>query len=215
VRLSPDERERVFLAVADERRSIAALIDGLDAQQLAMPSLCVGWDVKTVAAHLISDFTDGFWGFLASGVRHGSIDRGIDALARRRACAPAAEIAETLRREADHRLSPPVTGPLSGLADVLVHGADMRIPLGIPHQPDPQRVARVIDFLTSPTQLGFFPRRRLRGLALHDEDTGQTWGDGKSIRGSGAAVMLAVCGRNVAFESLTGPGVPVLRSRLT
>jgi uncharacterized protein (TIGR03083 family) len=215
VRLSPDERERVFLAVADERRSIAALIDGLDPRQLAMPSLCVGWDVKTVAAHLISDFTDGFWGFLASGVRHGSIDRGIDALARRRACAPAAEIAETLRREADHRLSPPVTGPLSGLADVLVHGADMRIPLGIPHQPDPQRVARVIDFLTSPTQLGFFPRRRLRGLALHDEDTGQTWGDGKSIRGSGAAVMLAVCGRNVAFESLTGPGVPVLRSRLT
>jgi hypothetical protein len=75
VRLSPDERERVFLAVADERRSIAALIDGLDPQQLAAASLCVGWDVKTVAVHLISDFTDGFWGFLASGVRHGSIDR--------------------------------------------------------------------------------------------------------------------------------------------
>jgi hypothetical protein len=103
VRLSPDERERVFLAVADERRSIAALIDGLDPQQLATGSLCVGWDVKTVAAHLISDFTDGFSGFLASGIRHGSINRGIDALARCRACAPAAEIAETLRLEADHQ----------------------------------------------------------------------------------------------------------------
>jgi hypothetical protein len=134
VRLSPDERERVFLAVADERRSIAELIDGLDPQQLAMESLCAGWDVKTVAAHLISDFADGFWGFLASGIRHGNINRGIDALARRRARAPAAEIAETLRREADHRLSPPVTGPLSGLTDVLVHGADMRIPLGISHR---------------------------------------------------------------------------------
>jgi uncharacterized protein (TIGR03083 family) len=215
VRLSPDERERIFLAVADERRSIAALIDGLDSQQLATGSLCVGWDVKTVAAHLISDFADGFWGFLASGVRHGGINRGIDALARRRARAPAAEIAETLRREADHRLSPPVTGPLSGLTDVLVHGADMRIPLGIPHRPDPQRVARVIDFLTGQTQLGFFPRRRLRGIALRDEDTGQAWGDGKLIHGSGVAVMLAVCGRTVAFEDLTGPGVPVLRSRLT
>jgi len=215
VRLSPDERERVFLAVADERRSIAALVDGLDTQQLATASLCIGWDIKTVAAHLISDITDGFWGFLASGVRHGSIDRGIDALARRRACASATEIAETLRREADHRLSPPVTGPLSGLTDVLVHGADMRIPLGISHRPDPQRVARAIDFLTGPTQLGFFPRRRLRGIALHDEDTGQAWGDGKLIRGSGVALMLAVCGRNVGFEDLTGPGVPVLRSRLT
>ena len=61
VRLSPAERERVFVAVADERRSIASLIDGLTPDQLATESLCAGWDVKTVAAHLISDFADGFW----------------------------------------------------------------------------------------------------------------------------------------------------------
>jgi uncharacterized protein (TIGR03083 family) len=147
VRLSPAERERVFAAVSAERRSIATLIDGLDTDQLATASLCVGWDVKTVAAHLVSDFADGFWGFMASGLRHGSIDRGIDALARRRAQAPAAEIAEMLRRRADYRLSPPVTGPLSGLTDVLVHGADMRIPLGLPHRPDPHNVARVLEFI--------------------------------------------------------------------
>lgn len=214
MRLSGAERERVFAAVADERRSIATLIESLDADQLATQSLCAGWDVKTVAAHLVSDFADGFWGFIASGIRHGSIDRGIDALARRRARASATEIADTLRRRADHRLSPPVTGPLSGLTDVLVHGADMRIPLGIPHRPDPQHVARVLDFLTSRTQFGFFPHRRLRGIALHDEDTGRTWGDGESIRGPGAAVMLAVCGRTVALDQLAGPGVPVLRTRL-
>jgi uncharacterized protein (TIGR03083 family) len=214
VRLSRDEREQVFRAVADERTTIAALLDELGPDQLATSSLCAGWDVKTVAAHLVSDFSDGFWGFLASGVRHGSIDRGIDALARRRAQASAAEIAETLRREAGHRLSPPVTGPLSGLTDVLVHGADMRIPLGVPHRPDPRWVARVLDFLTGPTQLGFFPRRRLRGVALRDEDTGQAWGKGELIRGPGMAVMLAICGRLVAFDDLTGPGVPVLRSRL-
>lgn len=214
MRLSRDERERVFAAVADERRSIATLVEGLDADQLATPSLCAGWDVKTVAAHLVSDFTDGFWGFLASGVRNGNIDRGIDALARRRAQASAAEIAETLRRRADFRLSPPVTGPLSGLTDVLVHGADMRIPLGLPHQPDPQHVARVLDFLTSRTQFGFFPHRRLRGIALRDEDTGRTWGEGRVITGPGVALMLAVCGRTVAIDGLSGPGTPVLVSRL-
>ena len=204
----------MFAAVADERRSIATLVEGLDADQLATPSLCAGWDVKTVAAHLVSDFTDGFWGFLASGVRNGNIDRGIDALARRRAQASAAEIAETLRRRADFRLSPPVTGPLSGLTDVLVHGADMRIPLGLPHQPDPQHVARVLDFLTSRTQFGFFPHRRLRGIALRDEDTGRTWGEGRVITGPGVALMLAVCGRTVAIDGLSGPGTPVLVSRL-
>ncbi len=110
-----------------------------------------------------------------------------------------------------------MTGPLSRLTDVLVHGADMRIPLGLPHRPDPQHVAWVLDFLTSPTQLGFFPRRRLRGIALHDEDedTGRTWGDGEAIRGSGFEVMLAVCGRTVALNRLAGPGVSVLQSRLT
>lgn len=214
MRLSREERERVFALVADERRSIAALVEGLDADQLATPSLCAGWDVKTVAAHLVSDFTDGFWGFLASGARHGNIDRGIDALARRRAMASATEIAEMLRHGADHRLSPPVTGPLSGLTDVLVHGADIRIPLGLPYQPDPQHVARVLDFLTSRTQLGFFPHRRLRGIELHAEDTGRTWGEGAAIAGPGVAVMLAVCGRTVAFCRLSGPGLPDLQSRL-
>jgi uncharacterized protein (TIGR03083 family) len=200
--------------VADERRLIATMIDGLDADQLATPSLYAGWDVKTVAAHLISDFADGFWGFLASGIRHGSMDRGIDALAHRRAAASAAEIAETLRRRAEHRLSPPVTGPLAGLTDVLVHGADMRIPLGLPHRSDPRHTARVLDFLTGSTQLGFFPRRRLRGIALSDEDTGRTWGVGESISGPGEALMLGVCGRAVAFDRLTGPGLPLLRARL-
>lgn len=215
MRLDPVERERVFAAVADERRSIATLIDGLDADQLATASLCTGWDVKTVAAHLVSNFADGFWGFMVSGVRHRSIHRGIDALARRRAQASAAEIAEMLRRHADYRLSPPVSGPLAGLTDVFVHGADIRIPLGLPHRPDPRYVARVLDFITGPTQLGFFPRRRLRGIELHDDDTGRTWGHGEPIRGPGVAVMLAACGRTVAFDRLTGPGLDVLQSRLT
>lgn len=187
--MSKAERDRVFDAVAHERRGIADLIDGLTPQQLATPSLCAGWDVKTVAAHLVSDFTDGFWGFLVGGVRHGNIDKGIDALARRRAQASGAEIADTLRRGADFRLSPPITGPVSGLTDVLVHGADIRIPLGLPHRPDSHHVARVLDFLTSRTQFGFFPQRRLRGVALHDEDTGRTWGKGTEIRGPGVAVL--------------------------
>ena len=80
MRLSRAERERVFVAVANERRSIANLIDSLNPDQLATESLCAGWDVKTVAAHLVSDFADGFWGFMASGIRHGSIDRGISSI---------------------------------------------------------------------------------------------------------------------------------------
>ena len=115
MRLSGDERERVFVAVADERRAIATLIDGLDPEQLATPSLCGGWDVKTVAAHLVSDFTDGFWVFLASGVRHGGMNRGINAPAQHRGRASAAEIRAKFGREAYHPLRAAGPGPACGL----------------------------------------------------------------------------------------------------
>src|SRR6185369_15154734 len=125
-------KEFVFSAVANERRQIAALIHGLDDVQLATPSLCTGWDVKTVAAHLVSVFADSFWVFQWTAIRCGGVHRAIDVLARRRARLPASQIAECLRQGADHQLSPPITGPLSGLTDVLVHGGDIRIPLGRP-----------------------------------------------------------------------------------
>ena len=79
------EREQIFRAVAAERRSIADLIDTLDEDALATPSLCAGWDVKTVAAHLVSVFADSFWRFQWAALRHGGFNRAIDELARRRA----------------------------------------------------------------------------------------------------------------------------------
>ena len=39
------------------------MIDGLDDAQWATPSVCAGWDIKTVAAHLVSVFADSFWMF--------------------------------------------------------------------------------------------------------------------------------------------------------
>ena len=64
------------------------------------------------------------------------------------------------------RLNPPITGPLSGLADVLAHGGDIRIPLGLPYEPDPQRAALALDFLTGPTPWGFVPREDSRNQTV-------------------------------------------------
>lgn len=63
----------VFAAVAEERRNIATLIGGLDDARLATPSLCAGWDVKTVAAHLVSVFADSFWMFMGTAVLGGGM----------------------------------------------------------------------------------------------------------------------------------------------
>jgi hypothetical protein len=53
-RLSRAERERLFVAVADGRRSIATVIDGLNPNQLATEGPGFGWDVRTVAAHFLA-----------------------------------------------------------------------------------------------------------------------------------------------------------------
>jgi uncharacterized protein (TIGR03083 family) len=208
------DREFVFGAVADERRQIACLLDGLGAEQLATPSLCAGWDVKTVAAHVVSTVVDGTPAFLGLALRRGSMARAIDELARRGAQLPAAEIAASLRRCADRPISPPLFGPLDPLADVLVHGGDIRIPLGLPFAPDPQLAALAVDFLTGPWPFGFVPLGRLRGISLRANDICRVWGSGAEIRGPVAALMMAVSGRTALLHLLGGPGLARLRRRL-
>jgi len=208
------DRERVFTAVANERRQIATLIEGLDAAQLATPSLCSGWDVKTVAAHLACSVTDGFSVVMRTALRRGSLARAIDEFARRRGQLPAAEIVATLRQRADYPLSPPVFGPVAPFADILIHGGDIRIPLSLPFEPDPQQVAIALDFLTGPWPFGFVPLGRLWGISLHGTDTDRSWGEGAEIRGPAAALMMAASGRTALLDNLDGPGLRLLRQRL-
>ena len=207
-------REYVFAAVSNERHVIADLIDDLGEAELAAPSLCQGWDVKTVAAHLVSVCADSFWSFQRAALRRRSLHRAIDDMARRRAQRPASEIAATLRQHADHRLSPPITGPRSGLADILVHSGDMRIPLGLSFRPDPQRVSVALDFLTGSRPLGFVPRSRLKGIRLRGDDVGRAWGSGLEVSGPVSALMMTACGRTALVHQLEGPGLSQLKHRL-
>jgi uncharacterized protein (TIGR03083 family) len=208
------DRERVFTAVANERRRIATLIDRLDDAQLAAPSLCAGWDIKTVTAHLVSVFADSFWVFVGTALRRGSMACAIDELARCRAKLPAADIAATLRGGADHPLSPPLFGPLDPLADILVHSGDIRIPLNLPFEPDPELAALALNFLTGPWPFGFVPLGRLRAISLYATDLDRAWGGGTEVRGPAAALMMAVSGRTALLHLLDGPGLPLLRRRL-
>jgi hypothetical protein len=94
-------------------------------------------------------------------LRRGSLARAIDELARRRAQLPAAEIVTTLRQRASYPLSPPVFGPVFPFADILIHGGDIRIPLSLPFEPDPEQVGLALDFLTGRWPFGFVPLGRL------------------------------------------------------
>jgi hypothetical protein len=91
----------------------------------------------------------------------------------------------------------------------------MRVPLGLPHAPDPADVALALEFITAGRPVGFVPKGALRGLRLVATDLDRTWGDGDALEGRGIDLLMAACGRTALLPALTGAGVPVLAGRLT
>jgi uncharacterized protein (TIGR03083 family) len=209
------ERDQIFDAVAAQRRQIADLLDDLSDDQLATPSLCAGWDVKTVAAHVLSTVADGLPVFLRLAARRRSLDRAIDELARQRARASAPEIAAELREYADCPVDPPLFGPLDPLADVLVHLGDITIPLGLTYRPDPRLVKLALDFLSGRWPFGFVQLGLLRGISLHARDVNVRWGSGAEVCGPAAELMMTVTGRTACIDALDGRGRALLRRRLS
>lgn len=61
---------------------------------------------------------------------------------------------------------------------------------------------------------GFVPARRTKGLRFEATVLGWSLGDGPAMVGTGEAIMMAVSGRSVALDDLTGDGSALLRKRL-
>lgn len=210
------DRDDVYAATAQARRGIADLVDSLNEAQLASQSLCAGWTVKTVAGHLLSNLSESVPAVIWLAIRRRSSSGAIDELARSCADQPADEIAIGLRRLAERRYwRPPPRGHVGPLADVLVHSGDMRIPLGLPFDPDPDQAAMALDFLVGPSAFDMVSRGQLNGISLHATDIDQSWRKGIEVRGSAAALMMAAAGRTALLDTLDGPGLQLLRHRIS
>lgn len=201
--------------IAAERRTLADELDGLTDEQWQQQSLCGAWKVREVAAHLTTPFTSSTGKVFVEVVRNGlNFDKANDAMAKAEAARPTAEIVGNLRSNAEHNFKPPFIGPEAPLTDVIVHGQDIRRPLGIAHHFDPDVLRRSLDFVTGGKAVGFVPRKRLRGLRFEAADFEWSSGEGALVRGTGEALLLAITGRAVALDDLEGDGVALLRERL-
>ena len=204
-----------FALIAGERRRAADMIETLDDAQLETASLCSAWTVRDVAGHLISPFATSIFSFLVGSLTSGGMGRYNAKLARELGRRPVDEIADTLRKNAEHRFTPPGTGPHAPLSDLAVHVRDMARPLGLPVTAAPQAWAEVLGFLTSArARAGFVPRGRLHGLRLEATDLDFVRGDGAVVSGPGEALAMVAAGRAVALGDLSGDGVSVLAGRL-
>jgi hypothetical protein len=97
----------------------------------------------------------------------------------------------------------------------LCHSGDIKIPLELPLEPDPQMTVTALGFRTGPLPLGLVPLGRLQGIRWQATDMDRTWGEGLEIRGLAPQLMMAAVGRSAVLDALLGPGLPLLRQRIS
>jgi uncharacterized protein (TIGR03083 family) len=202
----------IWPVVHAERRALAEDLAGLTPEQWATPSLCAGWSVHDVLAHMVATAKETPAGFFAGMARSGfRIERMTEKrIAEEKAGGPAATLAAF--RTVETATSAPPGPKLSWLGEALVHSADIRRPLGIPHTPPLHAVTKVTDFYAGSNVL-IGGKRRVAGLTVRATDTDWSHGDGPLVEGPAASLMLATTGRRAALDDLHGPGVETLRSR--
>ncbi len=210
------DREASWRIIQAQRLSLADLLEGLSDRQWETPSLCVGWRVRDVAAHIaLAPQVPGIPSMVADAVRaRGSFNRLNHDTAVRHADRPVSQIVAELREHAGSRRLPVVTNYQNILFDTLVHGQDIALPLGISRHV-PTDAARAGASRVWTMGWPFWARRKLRGFRLTADDVTWTVGDGAPVRGPVDALLLLLTGRLAALPRLTGDAIPELTARLT
>jgi uncharacterized protein (TIGR03083 family) len=209
------EQGEAWAAIDEQRRALVRLLESLSAEDWDYPSLCDGWTVRQVAAHLALQNTP--WSAMpramAVALRHGGINGAIHAMACRHATAPVEVIVGEIRdRIGVHRPLPTVTFRETAI-DYLVHGLDIAIPLGRALTTSADLAVLAADRAWTAPRM-FHARKRLAGYRLVADDAFWSAGEGQEVGGPISALLLLLTGRPAALPLLTGPGTEGLRQAL-
>ncbi|WP_084959600.1 maleylpyruvate isomerase family mycothiol-dependent enzyme [Thermoactinospora rubra] len=202
--------DEVWQAIDRERAGLADFLDDLSEREWETPSLCDGWRVREVAAHLTLAHTGPGRALLDLVRARGSFDRMIRDTAVRQARLPVDGYSGLLRAMIGSRRTAPFVTPMEPLLDALVHGQDMAIPLGR-ERPMPVRAAAACADRVWTMGWPFRARRRLRGFQLAATDCSWSAGEGQRVEGPVSAILLLLTGRTAAVAQLSGPGAADLR----
>lgn len=196
-----------------ERAELADLLAELTPEQWDAPTLCEGWTVRDVVAHVYSYEDIGFTGFVSRFVRAGLTPERANALglAAQSDLSPL-ELVARARRFVQPRGFTTLLGGRIALVDGMIHQQDIRRPLGLGREIPPERLTAALDFARTAPPIG--ARKRITGLRVVATDLGWAAGDGPAVEGPGEAVLMAVAGRGCVLDELSGPGVATLRDRI-
>jgi uncharacterized protein (TIGR03083 family) len=195
-----------------ERAALADDLEKIDDDAWRTPSLCAEWSVREVLGHITATAkmtpVKFFTGFAGAGFNFNAMTS--KDVTRETAGTPA-EGLTNFRSLINATTHPP--GPVEAMVgEAIIHGEDIRRPLGIRREYPMEAVVRVGDFYKNSNMI-VGAKNRIGGLHLVASDTEWSTGSGPEVRGPMLSLVLAMTGRSAAVDDLSGDGVETLRSR--
>lgn len=176
-----------------ERTRLVEMIENLSEHQWDHDSLCDGWRVREVAAHMSMPFRTSALSMLAGIVRaRFSFDEYADSAARRdTATYNSAQLLDFLKEHITTVWHPPGGGEDGALSHDVIHGLDITEPLGLP-APPAERIGLVLRHGGS-RALEHFGSSLDRTLVATDTDA--SIGAGSRLELPAKDILLVITGR--------------------
>ncbi|MGZ8813108.1 MAG: maleylpyruvate isomerase family mycothiol-dependent enzyme [Mycobacterium sp.] len=193
------QSDTIWRRIDEQRSRLADMFDDIDAAQWSTPSLCEGWTVRDVAAHLTHSHMSK-QRIVVEAVRSGF---RFNAMVHRTAVQDSRspdQIAEALRSMRGSRKRPPGTAECDPMMDALVHGQDIAVPLGI-DLPMPVDAAAAAAQRLWGMRFPLNPQRRLRGIRFTATDVEFSVGQGRSVEGPIRDILMVFAGRPASISA--------------
>ncbi|CAL9539907.1 hypothetical protein SUDANB176_04224 [Streptomyces sp. enrichment culture] len=202
----------VWPLIRTERAALAADLADLTEEQWATPSLCAGLSVREVLAHLTAGASLNAVSWLAGVIRcRFDFDKQVAVRLAEQLGATPGETLGRFRRIVPSTTKPPLPA-IAVLGETIVHGEDIRRPLGIRRDHPIGVVTEVAEYYRG-SDLVVVAKGRIGGLGLVADDGPFTTGSGPLVSGRTLSLIMAMTGRATYCDDLEGDGVELLRSR--
>ena len=191
-------------AIAAEFTHLADLLAAASGAQWDTWSLCEGWRVREVIAHLTMAARYPEQEFMAELQRHNFDFTSLsNEIASRDAQLPADQLVACLRSEVMAHWTPPGGGYHGALNHVVIHGLDVTVPLGVPRLCPDETIRVILDGLTRDGGHAHFGMA-IDGRCLQASDLDWSYGSGAALRGAAGDLASALCGRSLPGGRLDG-----------
>ncbi len=210
----------IWSATAKQRLELANFLQTLTSPQWNIPSLCEGWLVRDVVAHLVLESRYDEVNAAKELVKHKlNLNKFMFSTAQKWGKNSSHQLVNMLREDESKRIVPFMVKPQGVLADLLVHELDIRIPLSLENELNKEALELVFNaFSTGGFGIGELLvglHKNIKGLKLIATDIHWQKGDSKIIvEGKAQDLLMAIAGRRATLANLSGNGVDILASRI-